>query len=101
MPVYTMFEFDAKDWLEAEPKEPVDESHICENCGTPDATPVRAGTMYPPVQRSAAERLLRDDAEPFDPPEDPNPPRNFCSVCEAEYNDYWNERWAEYRSGCL
>lgn len=74
---------------------------VCENCGDPEAYPVQSYTAYAPVRRSATERLLRDDAEPFDPPPDPNPPRNFCSVCAEEYNAYWEERWREAREGCL
>ena len=54
----------------------------CEYCGEPDAKIVKAMTAY----HFEGER---------NSPEDPNRDLTLCEQCKWEYEDHWEEMWAE------
>lgn len=57
----------------------------CEHCGAWWACPVPSQTQY----------VWNGEGE------DPNRDLILCRMCEAEYTDMMNEKWAEYNSSRL
>jgi hypothetical protein len=58
----------------------------CECCGTHEA-----------VEFQSARTAYVWDGEG----EDPNRDVALCPPCAADHHAYWDERWADYYSGCL
>ena len=50
------------------------------------------GKKGPDVQKRRQNTAYHDDASNWSV---------LCPDCQAEANEYWAERWAEYYSGCL
>ena len=53
---------------------------ICERCKSNNASKNRQRTAYV------------DDSKNF---------ATLCPTCQVEEDEYWDERWAEYYSGCM
>lgn len=54
-------------------------THICERCGAYPAERVPCRTAYADAKENESPML--------------------CAPCAEEYNDYWDERWADYYNG--
>lgn len=77
----------------------------CERCGTYKGVQlVPSMTAY--VQRTPTvwDRICAEDGGLTPTPNvlpDPNPPSWLCPECAKDYQEYWEEQWAEYYSGLL
>ena len=57
----------------------------CESCGSSPAAKIQSKTSYPWDGKS----------------EDPNRDRVFCESCAREYEEHWDNMWAEYYSSMI
>ena len=63
-------------------KAPVPEGTPCEECGATDG-----------VERQSCRTAYADDSMNTSPA--------LCPPCAKEYNDHWDDMWAEYYNGLL